>query len=48
MIAILISLLLQIGAISSAAEYDNLSTEQQQQYMENYQDQIIIEDLGQI
>lgn len=48
MISLLISILLQLGTISSAAEFDNLSTEQQQQHMENYQDQIIIEDLGEI
>lgn len=48
MIALLISLLLQIGAISSAAEYDTLSTEQQQELMDTHQAQIVIEDVGQM
>lgn len=45
MISLLIALLIQLGIITSDADYNNLDADQQEQYMETYQDQIIIEDL---
>lgn len=48
MIALLISLLIQIGAISTAAEYDNLSDTQKEEYSNTYQSSIIIIDLGEM
>jgi len=48
MISLLISLLIQIGAITSSADYYNLDANQQEQYMEQYPEQIIIEDVGQV
>ena len=48
MISLLISLLIQIGTITSAAEYHNLDQQQQEQYIQTYQSQIIIEDVEQM
>ena len=48
MITLLIAFLLQTGIITSTQSYDNLSTAEQQEYMDTYQSQIIIEDLGEM
>ncbi|MBC6996618.1 hypothetical protein QWY85_09120 [Neolewinella lacunae] len=48
MIALLIALLIQIGAISNAAEYDNLSEAEKTHYSDTYQSSIIIIDLGEM
>jgi|GEM_PF-6685412 hypothetical protein len=45
MIALLISFLLQIGVLVSPQSYEDLSTAEQQEYMDIYQSQIITEDI---
>lgn len=48
MIILIITFLLQAGIISTTQEFDDLSTGEQQQYIETYQSQIINEDLGEM
>ncbi len=48
MIALLIALLIQLGAISNAAEYENLSEAEKTHYSDTHQSSIIIIDLGEM
>lgn len=45
MFILLLTILLQSGIITSTTPYENLSTEEQQEFINTHQAQVIIEDL---